>query len=241
MLIEKTIRLRKPDLFRGDYGKELGLEPVGILRGRMPITRYTDGNIIYDIDLYNTGKLESIRTDIDDYIMASDKITLVAVPMFMADKATKEARDATDNFKKSIDFSRGEATKEDLEKFKAILEEYKDCLEPVTFDYLESKGIQTDIDKLKFEVHPLSIDLCTGRKAYTIIATLPEKDKGGKWLYSLKQRKMPLDLWEKVKPYMEYYSGRSDNFDPMYEVERGTYYTFSPKKVEETIKKWEGN
>ena len=107
MLIEKTIKLQKPDSFRGDYGKELGLEPVGILRGRMPITRYTDGNIIYDIDLYNTGKLEAIRTDIDDYIVVSDKITLVAVPMFRADKVTEEAMDATDNFRKSIDFSRG--------------------------------------------------------------------------------------------------------------------------------------
>lgn len=238
MLIEKKIKLQKPDLFKGDYGKELGLESVGILRGRMPITRYTDGTNIYDIDLYNIGKTETIRTDIDDYIMVSDRIALVAVPMFRADKATKEARDATDNFKKSIDFSRGEATKEDLEKFKAILEEYKDCLEPVTFDYLESKGIQTDRDKLKFEVHPLSIDLCTGRKAYTIIATL-QNPKGDKWIYSLKQRKMPLNLWKKIKPYMEYYNGRSDNFDPMYEVEKGTYYTFNPKKVKEIIKKWE--
>jgi len=237
MLKIKQVNLGKPKIFDGDIQSILGLEQVGVyINKNYPVTRYTDGEIIYNIEIYNIGELKPLRTDIDDYIMVSDKVYVVAVPALQADKATPKALKALNEFRKSIDFMRNEATESDLERLKSLLEEYKECSVPVTFDYLNKKGIQTDRDMARFEVTPLATDLITGLKAYTIVAKVKAPDNTGSFIYSLKQRKMPIELWKKVKPYMSYFTERNDNFDPMADIEKGIYYTFQQDKVAELLR-----
>ena len=49
---------------------------------------------------------------------------------------------------------------------------------------------------------------------------------------------MPIELWKKVKPYMNYFAERNDNFDPMADIEKGIYYTFQQDKVAEILREW---
>jgi len=233
MLKIEQVNLGKPKIFDGDIQSILGLEQVGVFFNKSyPVTRYTDGEIIYNIEIYNIGELKPLRTNIDDddYVMVSDKVYVVAVPALQADKATPKALKALNEFRKSIDFMRNEATESDLERLKSLLEEYKECLVPVTFDYLAKKGIQTDRDNVRFEVVPLATDLITGLKAYTIVAKVKAPDNTRSFVYSLKQSKMPIELWKKVKPYMSYY------YDPMADTEKGIYYTFQQDKVAELLR-----
>jgi hypothetical protein len=214
----------------------MGLQQFGIFGRHGILNRYTDGNVVYEINIYSVGKLESLRTDIDDYIMMSDSYLIVAVPMFQSTTATREAQTDLAKFQKDTNFMRLEASEEDFNKFVNLVEKHKECLEPVTFEYLSQQGIKTDRDAVRYELRPLATCLTSGNTAYKIVAIVDDlKNPKCHYIHELNERKMPLSLWKQVKPLMEYFTERNDLFDPMEEVRTGTYYTFQKSEVEKIL------
>jgi hypothetical protein len=115
--------------------------------GKERVVHYTDANIVYTIMVFNVGKVVEQQVSMYGCKRVSNRYLVVAVPKLQLLKASKDAKNALIGWKKKEN-----ATLEDFEEFKAILEKYKDCLEVVDFEYLEEKNIRTDRDIIKKEI-----------------------------------------------------------------------------------------
>jgi len=236
MLIINEINNPKKSLFIEDYKNTL--EEVFIRKSNVDsfFKNWTDGDIIYFRKMFLLGEEEGVRTAIDDYCLISDKLAFVYIPR-MRKTMPEELKQEFLKISKKWDSWRNENMgAKELEELKTFFKKVKREW-VVDFDYLKEAGIEYITAKdAKWELAKIDVDAVTGMDVYTIRA-VTDKVKYGQ---ILDFSKLPKKLYFKLKPYIGFYNGPSDELDPLYSnIERGTIYTFQKESVEKVLKEWE--
>jgi hypothetical protein len=195
---------------------------------------------IYKMFTFLTGDIKSLRTDIDDYAMTSSEYAHVYMPLLKKGSSSDEFQNEMNSIMKEMDTFRNEAYSSHLERIETLLEEV-DEETIVDLGYLEANGIEYKMfDDGEWGLKFLCNDMVTGRKAYKLVYSIPFK-KYNRIMYMGRKnthqtKRMDYELFKELSPYIEEFKERNDNFDPIGEVESGTFYTFNKEEVNKILK-----
>lgn len=241
----KEITTKKDSL--GNFGycdfdpEVLGYEAIEI--NNRPGGYLTKNNKIYSKYVFTDGDYSS-QSYMDEYNLSWERYFVAFLPIFKKDFIDNKETKRISEIIETCDFFRTDNCEvAKLHEIVALLEKLGEEV-VVDLDYLNERNIpfRNPYEGGVWELRELSPDLVTGRMAYKFayLTTMHGKDaKVVRWLgktNSNTTKRMDKELFKKIAKYLETFYERSDNFDPMWDIEKGAIYTFEKDKVEEILR-----